>query len=123
MMTVNNSGKRKYSLIITIVRKGLGTSIIDITKNSGAEGGTILLGKGIADKSIYQDILGMDFDLERDIVLTLVQQEDADNVVDAISSEANLDKPGNGIAFIIDVKNHLGITHLLDKWTGKKGGF
>ncbi len=123
MMTVNNADKRKYSLIITIVRKGLGSCVIDISKNSGAEGGTILLGKGIAEESIYQDILGMDFEPEREIILTLVQQEDADNVLDAILSGAKLDKPGNGIAFIIDVKNHLGITHLLEKWTGKKGGF
>ncbi|SCG84408.1 nitrogen regulatory protein P-II [Proteiniborus sp. DW1] len=122
-MTVNNADKSKYSLIITIVKKGLGPSIIDITKNSGADGGTILLGKGIADKNIYQNVLGMDFELERDIILTLVQQEDADNVLDAISSEASLNKPGNGISFIIDVKNHLGITQLLDKWTSKKGGF
>ena len=122
-MTVDNAGKRKYSLIVTIVRKGLGPHIIDITKKSGANGGTILLGKGIAEESIYQNVLGMDFEPEREIILTLVQHEDADNVINTISNEANLDKPGNGIAFIIDVKNHLGITHLLEKWTGKKGGF
>ena len=122
-MTVDNTDKRKYSLIITIVRKGLGTHVIDISKNSGVEGGTIILGKGIAEESVYQELLGMDFDPEKEIILTLVQQEDADKIIDAISNEAKLDKPGNGIAFIIDVKNHLGIAHLLEKWVGKKGGF
>lgn len=122
-MTVDNTDKTKYSLIITIVRKGLGTHVIDISKNSGAEGGTIILGKGIAEESVYQELLGMDFNPEKEIILTLVQQEDADKVIDAISNKADLDKPGNGIAFIIDVKNHLGIAHLLEKWVGKKGGF
>ncbi|WIV12661.1 P-II family nitrogen regulator [Proteiniborus sp. MB09-C3] len=123
MMTVDNIDRKKYSLIITIVRKGLGSDVIDISKNSGAEGGTIILGNGIAEECVYQNILGMDYNPEKEIILTLVQQKAADNVINAISNGANLNKPGNGIAFVIDVKNHLGIAHLLEKWTDKKGGF
>jgi len=122
-MAVENTDKRKYNLIITIVKKGLGPKVIDISKSSGASGGTIILGKGIAEKSIYQELLGIDFDPEKEIVLTLVQEEIADDVINAIANEVNLDKPGNGIAFIIDVKNHLGISHLLERLTDKKGGF
>ncbi|MFA5523536.1 MAG: P-II family nitrogen regulator [Tissierellales bacterium] len=121
-MKLDDTNKRKYSLIITIVRKGLGSHVIDISKNSGAEGGTIVLGKGIAEENVYQEFLELDFNPEKEIILTLVQQDNADKIIDAISSEAELDKPGNGIAFIIDVKNHLGITHLLEKWAGQKGG-
>lgn len=121
-MANDNIDERKYSLIITIVRKNLGCDVIDISKKSGAEGGTVILGKGIAEKNIYLDVLGVDFNPEKEIVLTLVQQQDVENVLNAISNKANLNNPGNGIAFVIDVKNHCGISHLLEKWTSKNGG-
>ncbi|WP_352420614.1 P-II family nitrogen regulator [Proteiniborus sp.] len=121
-MILDNIDEKKYSLIITIVKKNLGQNIIDISKNSGAEGGTVILGRGIAEQNIYLDILGTDFDPNKEIILTLVKEEDVDNVISTISNEANLSNPGNGIAFVIDVKNHRGIAHLLEKWTIKNGG-
>lgn len=121
-MTGNNINENKYSLIITIVKKGLGQDVIDVSKKSGAEGGTVILGKGIAEQNIYEDVLRVDFDPEKEIILTLVQQKYVDDVINSISDKANLNRPGNGIAFVIDVKNHLGITHLLEKWTHRNGG-
>lgn len=121
-MIVDNIDEKKYSLIITIVKKDLGRNIIDISKESGAEGGTIILGRGTAEQNIYLNILGTDFDPEKEIIFTLVKKEDVDNVISTIYDKANLSKPGNGIAFVIDVKSHRGIAHLLERWTCKNGG-
>lgn len=103
----------RYRLIVTIVKKGLGSKVVTVSKKAGAQGGTIILGRGTADKSISQKLLGIDYEPEKEIVLTLIQQEYMERVFDAIIQKMQLNKPGKGIIFLIDVKNFIGITHLL----------
>lgn|SRR5690554_3568041 len=121
-MTENDINHEKFNMIITIVKKGLGSKIIEVSKKSGAEGGTIILGKGIAEKKIYQELLGIDFNPEKEVVLTLVQHNHIDEVLEAITNRADLNKPGKGIAFVIDIKAYCGIAHLLDRWKSTDGG-
>lgn len=108
-LTVSNN----YKLIVTIVKKGAASKIVAATKKAGAEGGTILFGKGTANKNIYLDFLGMDFEPEKEVILTFVKQEIAEDILAVITREANLNKPGKGIGFVIDIKRLTGIMHLL----------
>ena len=59
-----NGGK----LLVAIVGREQGEKIVALTKNAGARGGTILLGKGTAESSLLQ-LLGIG-DSEKDLVLT-----------------------------------------------------
>ena len=61
----------QYKLIVTIVIKGMGTRVVEASKRAGARGGTILLGRGTAPPSVYQNILGITFNPEKEIILTL----------------------------------------------------
>ena len=106
--------KIKHKLIITVVKKGLATKIINATKAVGAEGGTIFLGEGSARENIYLDILGISFEPEKEIILSYVKAEIADKVLDTIREFANLDKVGTGISMIVDIKSITGIYHLMN---------
>jgi len=100
-------------VIATIVGKGEANRVIAASKEAGAKGGTTLLARGTAPESVYLDILGMSFDPEREIVLTLAGGDMVDGILQAISDEVQLDRPGKGIAFVVDVKGLVGMISLL----------
>ncbi|UNC92300.1 P-II family nitrogen regulator [Candidatus Contubernalis alkaliaceticus] len=105
--------KIKFDLIITIVNKGRSQLVVEASKKAGAEGGTILGGRGtgIHEKA---KLFGITIEPEKEIILTLVPREMTDKVLDTVIQEAELNKPGKGITFVLEVKRVAGITHLLD---------
>ena len=102
--------KKEYQLIITIVEQGNAEDVIECAKKGGAEGGTILTGRGagIHDTS---KILGILIEPEKEVIFTLIEKEKTDAVLEAIVDGMELEKPGKGIAFVIDVPKVAGITH------------
>lgn len=107
-------GNSENKLIITIVKKGVASNVVSATKKAGVGGGTILFGRGTKTSKLYLQILGMDYDPEKEIILTAVGSETADSILELITQTASLNKPGNGIAFMLDIKNLLGVAHLLN---------
>lgn len=101
----------KIDLIVTIVSKGHASEVINASKKAGAEGGTIIHGRGTG---IHEDakIFGIPIEPEKEIILTLIDHDKMDKVLKAIEKELCLDKPGKGIAFVLDVKKVVGICHL-----------
>ena len=102
--------KKEYQLIITIVEQGKAEDVIECAKKGGAEGGTILTGRGagIHDTS---KILGILIEPEKEVILTLIDKDKTDAVLEAIVNGMDLEKPGRGIAFVVDVPKVAGITH------------
>lgn len=105
--------KSKQKLLITIVNKGMATKVVRVSKRIGCEGGTILPGKGTGRKDITS-FLGIAFNPEKEVVFSLVGENEAEQVLNAISKMAKLGKPGNGVAFVVNVKSVAGIAHLLE---------
>lgn len=114
MMTESLVSGEKYKLIVTIVKKGTAGKVVEATSKAGVEGATIFFGKGTADKNIYLDFLGIDYNPEKEIILTLVKQPLAKKALEAICKASNLDKPGKGIGFMVDTQCLAGICHLSD---------
>ena len=102
-----------YKLIVAIVAKGMASRLLTAVKKAGAEGGTILLWRGTASKSIYLDLLGMNFEPEKEIILTGVKADKVDDVLQVIVNEGKINKPGKGISFVLNIKGIAGIVHLL----------
>ncbi|TVQ13774.1 MAG: P-II family nitrogen regulator [Balneolaceae bacterium] len=102
--------KTKYDLIITIVNKGNCARVLEASKRAGADGGTIVFGRG---SGIHEQAKLFSFTIEpeKDIILTLIVKEKTEDVLNAIVEEAQLNEPGNGIAFVMDVEDVAGINH------------
>ena len=100
-----------FDCIVTIVNKGHSEPVVDASRKAGAEGGTIILGRGTGIREV-KSILGLAIDPEKEIVLTLVKSKISLRVLQAIVDAGNLEKPGTGIAFILPVKGVAGICHL-----------
>lgn len=101
----------EFNLIITIVHKGYCEKIVEASKQSGAEGGTIVFGRGTGIRET-QTLFGIPIEPEKEIVFTAIPKEKTDQVLQAIVQAGELDKPGTGIAFVIELKKVVGIHHL-----------
>lgn len=100
-----------FDCIVTIVNKGHSEPVVTASRKAGAEGGTILFGRGTGIREV-KSIMGLAIDPEKEIVLTLVRSDISRTVLEAIVAAGNLERPGAGIAFILPVKGVAGICHL-----------
>ncbi len=100
-------------LIVTIVPKGQAEKILRASKEVGAEGGTILYGRGVGIHE-KRSILGIPIEPEKEIVLTVIPHRLRDRVMDAILEAGSLDEPGNGIIFALGLDRLAGICHRAD---------
>jgi nitrogen regulatory protein PII len=103
---------KKWSLIITVVRKGWGDKVLDASMKAGAEGGTIFMGRGLGVHE-QQKLLGITIEPEKEIVFSVVHPDKSKAILQGIVQDCELEKPGAGIAFVVPVDKVVGISHLL----------
>lgn len=100
-----------FDLIVTIVNKGHSDTIIAASKKAGAEGGTIIPGRGTGVRE-NKKLWGIPIEPEKDIILTIVPQENSGAILKALVQAGKLDKPGAGISFVVELKKVAGICHM-----------
>ncbi len=103
--------KTQYNLIMTVVSDGFSERVIQASKKAGAMGGTVLHGRGT---EIHEDpkLFGLNIEPEKEVILTLIEKEKTEAVLDAIVQAGELTRPGRGIASVLDVGRATGIGHL-----------
>lgn len=99
------------TMIVTIVRKGWGNTVLEASIKAGATGGTILAGRGVGVNE-KDSIFGIPIEPEKEIVLTLTLDSQAEPILQEIIRAAELDKRGNGLAFIVPVGKIVGVPHM-----------
>ncbi len=109
-----HSAVNTHDLIVTIVKKGWVEKIVDASRKAGAEGGTIIPGRGIGIHE-SKKLLGIPIEPEKEILLTLVPKEITDEVLSAIIEAGELNKKGTGVGFVLDLKRVVGIVHFLEQ--------
>lgn len=110
---VDNPQIPEFDLIVTIVNRGMAQDVIAASREAGAEGGTCILGRGIGvhEKAKF---MGIPIEPAKDVVLTITPQAQTDEILEAIRDKVELDKPGHGIGFVVELKKVVGIAHLLE---------
>lgn len=99
----------EFQLVICIVNPGFSPVVMDAAKEAGARGGTILHGRGTANREaekIFQIVIQPD----KEIVMIVVRSEIKDDVLKAVNEKAGLDTAGQGIAFSLPVDRVAGIS-------------
>ncbi len=114
-----DSAVNTHDLIVTIVKKGRVERVIEASKKAGAEGGTIIPGRGTGIHE-SKKFLGIPIEPEKEILLTLVPKEITREVLSAIVEAGRLNKPGTGIGFVLDLKQVVGIVHFLEQMEGDR---
>lgn len=102
---------RNPSLIVSIVRKGWGNTVLEASVRAGATGGTVLLGRGVGVNE-KDSIFGIPIEPEKEIVLTLTHDNQNEVVLQEIIRAAELNEPGRGLAFVIPIEKVVGVPHI-----------
>ncbi len=97
-----------YQSVYLIVDKGIGETAVDAAAKAGAKGATIIGARGSGTHETGK-IFNMEIEPEKEIVLIVLKSDLTEKVVSAIRDELNIDKPGNGIMFVQNVRRVYGL--------------
>lgn len=102
--------EKEFELIVTVVEKGHSDEIIVASREAGAQGGTIIYGRGTNPKE-NKSILGMNVTGEKEVVFIIVEKDKKKDVMENISDKAKLNTTGKGLCFSLPIDNFLGAKH------------
>ncbi len=97
---------RNMKALFIIVNAGFGDDVVEIAHGAGASGATIINARGIGP--VHKSIMGIEVDTEKEMVLSLVDEDTAKKITMAIKEKAGLNSPANGICFIMPVEKMIG---------------
>ena len=98
----------KFKIVFAPVKTHKTDAIVDAAKEAGATGATIIgaRGTGIHEAKTF---FGLTLEDQTDIVLFLMEEHVVKEVLEAIESAGEFDKPGTGIAFVLPVEQVVGM--------------
>jgi nitrogen regulatory protein PII len=85
-----------------IVNAGFAAEVVDIARAAGSTGATIINARGSVSKP--KTILGITIDTEKEIVLSIVENEVAKKIMDAVKDKAGVGTAAHGICFALPVE-------------------
>ncbi len=93
---------KELKALYIIVNAGFSSEIVDIAREMGAGGATILNARGSAAKP--KTILGITIDTEKEIVLSVVEKEIAQKIMNAVKERAGVGTHAHGLCFYMPVE-------------------
>ncbi|MDR1940010.1 MAG: P-II family nitrogen regulator [Clostridiales bacterium] len=97
-----NTGGKETKALFIIVNAGFSTEAVEITRRCGAKGATIINARGSAGAD-YK-FSGINYEPEKEIILSLVEDDIAQKIMDAIRDDAGISTPSHGICFCMPVE-------------------
>lgn len=104
--------------IVAIVNDGFSESVMDVAKENGARGGTIIP----ANSSVSADAMklyGIGIHPEKEIILILVNKDIVDNILNKLYDKLGSNSEAMGIFFILPVVH--ASENLIKQYTKKTG--
>ena len=108
-MTTNN-----HEVIFAIVNSGFADDVMEVAREQGVRGGTILNARGVA-KEDAAAFFGITLHAEKEILRMVVEKDIRDNVLNAIYKEMGMAKKARGIAFSLPVSDVAGLVQQEEK--------
>jgi nitrogen regulatory protein PII len=108
MMTEN------HEVIFAIVNSGYAEEVMDVARENGARGGTILNARGVAGQEAA-DFFGITLHAEKEILMIVVDKAIRDDILNAIYKEMGMSKKAQGIAFSLPVSDVAGLVKETDE--------
>jgi len=102
-MTTNN-----HEVIFAIVDSGYAEDVMDVAREQGVRGGTILNARGVAGQEAAA-FFGITLHTEKEILMMVVEKDIRDNVLNAIYRQMGMAKKARGIAFSLPVSDVAGL--------------
>ena len=102
-MTTNN-----HEVILAIVDSGYADDVMEIAREQGVLGGTILNARGVVNENAAA-FFGITLHADKEILMMVVERDIRDKVLNAIYKEMGMAKKAKGIAFSLPVSDVAGL--------------
>jgi nitrogen regulatory protein PII len=105
-MTTNN-----YEVIFAIVNAGYAEDAMDVAREQGARGGTIINGRGVAREE-EAAFFGISIHADKEILMMVVERNIRDQILHALYKQMGMQKKAQGIVFALPVSDVAGLVNL-----------
>ncbi len=102
-MTTNN-----HEVVFAIVDSGYAEDVMDVAREQGVRGGTILNARGAAGQEAAA-FFGISLHTEKEILMMVVEKDIRDRVLNAIYQKMDMAKKAKDIAFSLPVSDVAGL--------------
>lgn len=103
-MTTDN-----HEVILAIVNAGFADEAMEVAREQGARGGTILHARGVAREK-EAAFFGITIHADKEILMLVVEKSQRDKILNALYSAMGMDKKSQGIVFSLPVSDVAGLT-------------
>jgi len=94
--------------ITAIVNAGFAEDVMDVAREQGVRGGTILNARGVVNEDAAA-FFGITLHQDKEILMMVVEKDIRDRVLNAIYKEMGMAKKAKGIAFSLPVSDVAGL--------------
>lgn len=94
--------------IFIIVDKGKSEDVIASAKKAGATGGTVMNARGSGVHKT-EKLFNFEIEPEKEVIFILSNKKETNTIVNALNNDFDLEHPGNGILFVLDVSKSMGL--------------
>ena len=108
-MTTNH-----HEVIFAIVNAGFAEDAMEVAREQGVRGGTILNARGVAREK-EAAFFGITLHADKEILMMVVDKNIRDQVLTALYKEMGMGKKAQGIAFSLPVSDVAGLVKLTDQ--------
>ena len=102
-----------HEVIFAIVNAGFAEDVMDVAREQGVRGGTILNARGVVNEDAAA-FFGITLHQDKEILMMVVEKDIRDKVLNAIYKEMGMAKAAQGIAFSLPVSDVAGLAPVLE---------
>ena len=102
-----------YKLVLSIVKRGFETEVLEAAKSVGSNGGILMQAKGVS--KIQKKFLGFSVDPENTVVMILVKADNVVPTMKAIYSVIDFKSEARGMVFALPVSLVAGMDDTYEK--------
>ena len=99
---------KEYHLIVSIVQEGYADKVMNVAKKNGANGGTLIKGRGLGSKNSFK-FFNMTIEPEKDIILIVCDKESKNKIMESILEKTGIKTEGKGICLSLPIDTTIGI--------------
>lgn len=97
-----------HEMFMTIVPEGNGDKVVEVVRQGGGAGGTIIPAYGAFAETVTR-VFGIEINSEKDIVINLVDKQMANQIEEELTRNIHFQDSDSGIMFSVDAQNVRGI--------------
>lgn len=97
-----------HEVIFAIVNAGYAEDVVDVAREHGSRGGTVLNARGVVKEDAAR-FFGITVHADKEILMMVVEKDIRDRVLNAIYKELGMAKKAKGIVFSLPVSDVAGL--------------